>query len=102
LSKISKREFIEDIFNKRQWCKLIEGASTPYVEVITEFYANCEHFKIDDHSITFTVRGQTLELSPVIIRKLYEISKIIDLGFFYKGIRSLSNTQMSDWFIGPK
>lgn len=102
LSKISKRELIEDIFNKRQWCKLIEGASAPYIEVVREFYANCEHFKIDDYSITSIVRGQILELFSVIIRKLYGIPKIIDLGFFYKGKRSLSNTQMSDWFIGPK
>jgi hypothetical protein len=83
LSKISKREFIEDIFNKRQWCKLIEGASAPYIEVVREFYANCEHFKIDDCSITSTVRDQILELSSVIIRKLYGMTKIIDLGFFY-------------------
>jgi hypothetical protein len=30
--------FIKEIFRKRKWEKLIEGASGPYMEIMREFY----------------------------------------------------------------
>jgi len=94
--------FIKEIFRKRKWEKLTEGAPAPYVEIIMEFYANCEPFDLDDKSITSKIRGQTLTLSPYIIRDFYSLPKVNNPGFPYKGIRVTSKIQMSDLLIGLK
>jgi hypothetical protein len=36
--------FIEEIFRKRKWKKLTKGIPIPYIEIVREFYANCEPF----------------------------------------------------------
>jgi hypothetical protein len=94
--------FIKDIFKKRKWDKLIEWAHALYVEVIRKFYVNYKPFNLDDHSITSTIRGQTLELTPVVIRKLYKLLKITHLDFSYQGIGAPLKNQMSDLFVDPK
>jgi len=73
--------FIEDIFKRRQWGELTKGTPDLSIKVLKKFYVNYEPSNLDDHSITFTVRGQTLELSPVVIRKLYELPEIKILAF---------------------
>ena len=47
--------FIEDIFKKRQWGKLIKGVFVLFIEVVSQFYANYEYVNIDDHFITSTI-----------------------------------------------
>lgn len=49
--------FIEDIFKRRQWGELTKGTPDPSIEVLKKFYVNYEPSNLDDHSITFTVRG---------------------------------------------
>ena len=72
-------------------------------EVVWEFYAYYESFHLDDHALfTSIVKGQTLELSLVVIRNLYEQLEIIDHGFSHKGMGALLKTRMSDFFVGPK
>jgi hypothetical protein len=78
---------------------LTKGATAPNDEVVRDFYANREHFHLDDHFITSIVIDQNLELSHVIIKKLYELHEITDLGFPYKGIVAPSITQMNDLFV---
>jgi hypothetical protein len=73
--------FIEDIFKRRQWGQLTKETPDPSIEVSKEFYANYEPSNLDDHSITFTVRGKTLELPHVVIGKLYELPEIKILAF---------------------
>jgi hypothetical protein len=58
---------------KKQWGKLIKGASALYVEEVRKFYVNCEPFNLNDHSITFTISCLLLP-------------EIINPGFSYKGI----------------
>ena len=65
--------FVEDIFKKKQLDKLNKEEPTPHVELGREFYTNHESFNLDDHSITFIVRGQTLEFSLIVIIKLYKL-----------------------------
>ena len=65
--------FIEDIFKKRQLDELNKEEPTPHVELGREFYTNHESFNLDDHSITFIIRGQTLEFSLIVVIKLYEL-----------------------------
>lgn len=78
--------FIEDIFKKRQQGKLTKGSLAPYIKVVREFYTNYEPFNLDYHCITSIVKGQTLEFSPGVIKKLYELLGIIDPSLPYKGI----------------
>jgi hypothetical protein len=81
--------FIEDMFKKIQWRELNKKALTPYIEVVREFYANCESFNLDDYSITSTIKIKTLKLSLTNIRKLYKLLEMTDPNFPYKGIRAL-------------
>jgi hypothetical protein len=76
--------FIEEIFRKRKWKKLTKGIPIPYIEIVREFYANCEPFDLDDKSITFKERDQTLTLFPYIIRDFYDLPKVSILSFPYK------------------
>jgi len=78
--------FIEDIFKKRQCGKLTKGSLAPYVDVVREFYTNYEPFNLDYHCTTSTIKGQTLEFSPGVIKKLYELLEIIYPSLPYKGI----------------
>ena len=77
--------FIKDIFKKRQWDKLIEWAHALYVEVIMKFYANYKPFNLDDHSITSTIRGQTLELTLLSLESYINYLKSHILTFLIKG-----------------
>jgi hypothetical protein len=84
--------FIEEIFRKRKWKKLTKGIPIPYIEIVREFYANCESFDLDDKSITFKERDQTLTLFPYIIRDFYDLPKVSILSFPYKEIGTPSKT----------
>jgi len=78
--------FIEDIFKKRQWGKLTKRSLAPYVEVVREFYTNYEPFNLDYHCTTSIIKGQTIEFSSGVIKKLYELLEIINPSLPYKGI----------------
>jgi hypothetical protein len=69
---------------------------------VSFFFSIFKPFNLNDHSITSTAKGQTLELSHVVIKKLYKLLKITNPGFSYKGIRASSKTQMSDLFVSFK
>jgi hypothetical protein len=71
------------------------------MESVREFYANCDPFDLVENSITSKIRGQTFTLSSSIIRDLYGMLKVSNLGFSFKGIGTPSKTQINDLFIGP-
>jgi hypothetical protein len=77
--------FIKDIFKKRQWDKLIEWAHALYVKVIRKFYANYKPFNLNDHSITSTIKGQTLELTLLSLEIYINYLKSHILTFLIKG-----------------
>jgi hypothetical protein len=83
--------FLEEIFRKKNG-KLTKGALAPYMEIIREFYVNYDSFDLDKKSITSKVRGQTLALSPFVIRDLYGMPKVSNSSFPFKGIRTPSKT----------
>ena len=72
--------------------KLTKRALAPYMEIMREFYVNYDSFDLDKKSITSKVRGQTLALSPFVIRDLYGMPKVSNSSFPFKGIRTPSKT----------
>jgi len=80
---------------------LTKGALALYMKIMREFYVKYDSFDLDEKSITSKMRGQTLALTPSVIRDLYGMPKVSNSSFPFKGIRTTSKTQMSNLFIGP-